>query len=215
MESEGGNPRRSEQGEMRITYAPELCPLGRCSTCTLSNVSTAEEHTSVASPLFPYLLPTLLQRPQSPISGHRRSIPIPLPHTMRYTLAQSLSPWCLIFKSTSMAADLHCPPRTNPSIELRQLLLPGSIRWDFCNVSEVLHPLRSTAKSEITVSRPRHQNEAICGILVGAARQTRNEHCRSRRAHPPLIPFLGFGSPPLLRFMLSPLEPGHQIAAER
>ena len=34
----------------------------------------------------------------------------------------------------------------------------GITRWDFCNRSEALH-LRSTAKSEITISRPRHQNE--------------------------------------------------------
>ena len=96
VESEVGNPKRSEQGEMRNTYASELCPLRRCSNCTLSNVLTVEEHTSVASPSFPYLLSTPLQQPQSPISGHRRSIPIHLPDTMPYALAQSLSPWCLI-----------------------------------------------------------------------------------------------------------------------
>ncbi len=73
-------------------------------------------------------------------------------------------------QSTSIAADLHFPPQKIPSIEPCQLRQPRSIRWDFCNALEVQHPLRSTAKSKITVSRPRHQNEAIYGILVGAAR---------------------------------------------
>ena len=73
----------------------------------------------------------------------------------------------------------------------------GLTRRDFCNRSEALHPLRSTAKSEITVSRPHHQNEAQPG-------RPRKEHCRSRRAHHLLISFLDFGSPPRLGFMLSP-----------
>ncbi len=73
----------------------------------------------------------------------------------------------------------------------------GLTRRDFCNRLEALYPLRSTAKSEITVSRPRHQNEAQPG-------RPRKEHCRSRRAQHLWISFLDFGSPPRLGFMLSP-----------
>ncbi len=89
----------------------------------------------------------------------------------------------------------------------------GLTRRDFCNRSEALHPLRSTAKSEITVSRPRHQNEAQPG-------RPRKEHCRSRRAQHLWISFLDFGSPPRLGFMLSPPPPPfpfmlcHPITAE-
>ena len=43
-----------------------------------------------------------------------------------------------------------------------------------------------------------------CGNLIAASRQTRKEHCRSRRAHDILTPFLDFDSPPLLGFILSP-----------
>ena len=69
----------------------------------------------------------------------------------------------------------------------------GLTRRDFCNRSEALHFLRSTAKSEITVSRRRYQNEA------------QKKHCRSRRVHHLLISFLDFDSPLRLDFILSPL----------
>ena len=83
----------------------------------------------------------------------------------------------------------------------------GLTRRDFCNRSEALHPLRSTAKSEITVSRPRHQNEAQPG-------RPRKEHCRSRRAQHLWISFLDFGSPPRLGFMLSPPPSLHAMSPD-
>ena len=79
---------------------------------------------------------------------------------------------------------------------------PRLTRWDFCNGSEVLHPLRSTAKSEITVSKPRHQNK----VNVETWSAQSGKHGRSTVDQGENIPFLGFGSPPLLGFMLSPTD---------
>ena len=76
-------------------------------------------------------------------------------------------------------------------MEPRQLLLPGSSRWDFCDGSETLRPLRSTEKSEITVSRPRHQNGTIAASLWAQPGRHVMAALDQRQAHAPPIPLAG------------------------
>ncbi len=71
------------------------------------------------------------------------------------------------------------------------LLLPGSSRWDFCNGSETLRPPRSTAKSEITVSRPRHQNDTIAASLWAQPGRHVMAAVDQGQAHAPPIPLAG------------------------
>ena len=71
-------------------------------------------------------------------------------------------PSLLRIQSTSYTGRIFTGPLGNiqPWSHVRShVSCLGVTRWDFCNGSEVLHPLRSTTKTEIAVSRPRHQNE--------------------------------------------------------
>lgn len=166
LEFEVGNSRNSERGETRIICASELCP---------PPVACSSPTASIAD-LWPS--PLSLHSSASHLAAHAGAVSQPL-----VTRIQPTSHTGQVFPAplgdVQLSSHVSC-------------CCLGLTRWDFCNGSEARHPLRSTAKSEITVSRPRHQNKVICRNPVGAARQTRKEHCRSRRPHPPLVPFLGF-----------------------
>ena len=151
--------------------------------------------TSVASPTFLHLLPTP-PTAQSPISGHYRLISIYLPHTLRHVLPQSLDPESSLY------------PSRYPTVEPRQLHLPRLYVLGF------LQQIRGTTSSPIHSEKRDHRLKATsperrgCENLVGTIRQTRKEHCRSRRDYS--IPW--FSSPPLLGFMLSltdTISPNH------
>ena len=61
---------------------------------------------------------------------------------------------------------LHCAPRRYPTVQLSSHVscsCLGLMRWDCRNGSEAMHSLRSTAKSEIIVVKPGHQNKMNAG----------------------------------------------------
>ncbi len=131
-------------------------------------------------------------------SFNRRS----LTHTLRHVLAQSLDLLPRI-QSTSHTGRLDCAPRRYPIVEPRQLQLPRPC------VLGLLQQIRGTTFSPIHSEKRDHRLKATspergeCGNLVSAVRQTWKEHCRSRREDS--IPWF-WRSPPLLGFMLSPLD---------
>jgi len=65
--------------------------------------------------------------------------------------------------------------------------------WIFalCNGSKTLRPPRSTAKSEITVSRPRHQNGTIAASLWAQPGRHVMAAVDQGQAHAPPIPLAG------------------------
>ena len=117
-------------------------------------------------------------------------------------LAQSLDPCCLVFNPHPTPAVFTTPLGDIQLSSHISCSCLGFTCWDFCNRSEALHPLRSTAKSEITVPKPRHQNEVNAGTWSAQL----GKHGKSTVDQGEKIPFLGFGSPPLLGFILSPLD---------
>ena len=106
-----GTQRRLERGETRIIYASESCPLRRCSACLLLSNSLNRRSLAIAA--------------RSPVI--------------------CLTPCGTCWRSLSALGASYSIPihacQKNPSVEPRQLLLPGSTRWDFCKGSAVLYPL--------------------------------------------------------------------------
>ena len=114
-------------------------------------------------------LPPLLQQPQLPISGRRRSIARPNTldhpsHTLRHALLL-LGHWSLVFDPCAMSAESLLRP-SEMSIH-RALSAP--VAWVFelrrlQRIGGTASP-RSTAKGDIHVLKPYHPNDAIATSL--------------------------------------------------
>ena len=125
----------------------------------------SREHRSPISSRSPYI--KLQAQAQLPAVATSYSIHVPCELTVP----------CASASSSTTFSPLH-PSETSTLVEPRQLKRSGSSIRDIHDASAVLHPPRCLSKHEIDVSRPRHQSD--CGIHVGAARQTRKDHHRSR-----------------------------------
>lgn len=160
------NSRNSERGEMRIICTSEMCsPSVACFSSTVSIVDLWSSSLSLHSSV-------------SHLATHADAVSQLLMPRIQFTshIDQVFS---APLEDVQLSSHVSC-------------CCLNLTRWDFCNESKTLHSLWFTAKSEIIVSRSRHQNKMICRNSIDAARQTCKEHCRSRRSHSSLISILGF-----------------------
>lgn len=117
-------------------------------------------------------------------------------------LTQSLDPYYLVFNSHPTPAVFTAPLEDIQLSSHISCSCLGLTCWNFYNESETLYSLRSTAKSKIIVSKLRYQNEVNAGTWSAQL----GKYEKSTINQGEKIPFLGFGSPPLLGFILSSLD---------